>query len=68
MVEDALSQLPRSYPEYISGVCSLAMARYARYTLSQAKEDLEKSILHHTEAFFFFFSSIFVRLRVQNPM
>ena len=50
MVEDALSQLTRSYPKYVDGVCSLAMARYTRYTLSQQKEDLDKSILHHTEA------------------
>ena len=35
---------------YISGVCSLAMARYTRYTLSEQQDDLDKSILHHTEA------------------
>ncbi|KAF8270142.1 CHAT domain-containing protein [Lactarius quietus] len=50
IVEDALSQLPRSDPMYITGVCSLATARYTRYTLSQQKEDLDKSILHLTEA------------------
>jgi tetratricopeptide (TPR) repeat protein len=50
MVEDALSQLPRSDPMYISGVCSLAMARYTRYTFLEQQDDLDKSILHHTEA------------------
>ena len=50
IVEEALSQLPRSDSMYISGVCSLAMARYTRYTLSEQQNDLDKSILHHTEA------------------
>jgi CHAT domain-containing protein len=50
IVEDALSQLPRSDPMYISGVCSLAMARYTRYTFLEQQDDLDKSILHHTEA------------------
>ncbi|KAN0134245.1 CHAT domain containing protein, partial [Lactarius tabidus] len=50
IVEDALSQLPRSDSMYISGVCSLAMARYTRFTLLEQQEDFDKSILHHTEA------------------
>ncbi|KAH9162883.1 CHAT domain-containing protein [Lactarius sanguifluus] len=45
-----LSRHPRSNSEYIIGVHTLAMARFVRYKLSQQKEDLDKSILHHTEA------------------
>ncbi|KAH9162888.1 CHAT domain-containing protein [Lactarius sanguifluus] len=40
----------RSHSEYIIGVHTLAMVRFARYTLSQQKEDLDKSILHYTKA------------------
>jgi hypothetical protein len=65
ILEDALSQLPRSYPKYITGICSLAMARYARYTVSQQKEDLDKSILHHTEAILLPHNSL--KLDVSDP-
>ncbi|KAH9160818.1 CHAT domain-containing protein [Lactarius sanguifluus] len=48
--QNVLSRYHRSHSEHIIGVHILAMARFARYTLSQQKEDLDKSILHHTEA------------------
>ncbi|KAH9164575.1 hypothetical protein EDB89DRAFT_410142 [Lactarius sanguifluus] len=48
--QNLLSLLPRSHSGHIIGVYSLAMARFACYKLSQKKEDLEKSILHYTEA------------------
>jgi hypothetical protein len=43
---------PRSDQTHIESVHFLAKARFARYTLSQLKEDLDKSILHYTEAIF----------------
>ncbi|KAH9020653.1 CHAT domain-containing protein [Lactarius pseudohatsudake] len=49
-IQNVLSGLPRSHSEYIIGVYTLATARFMRYTLSRQKEDLDKSILHHTEA------------------
>ncbi|KAH9055410.1 hypothetical protein EDB87DRAFT_1330490 [Lactarius vividus] len=48
--QNVLSQLPRSHSDHIFGVHTLARARFARYKLSQQKEDLDKSILHDTEA------------------
>ncbi|KAI9462886.1 CHAT domain-containing protein [Lactarius psammicola] len=51
-VQNLLSRLPRSHSEHIDGVHILAMARLVRYTLSQQKEDLDKSILYYTEAVF----------------
>jgi tetratricopeptide (TPR) repeat protein len=44
--------LHRSHPEYIAHLDMLAMARFDRYKLSYRKEDLDKSILHLTEAIF----------------
>ncbi|KAH9047507.1 CHAT domain-containing protein [Lactarius deliciosus] len=44
------SRHPRSHSTI--SVYALAMGRYARYALSQQKEDLDKSILHNTEAIF----------------
>ncbi|KAH9025941.1 CHAT domain-containing protein [Lactarius pseudohatsudake] len=49
-VQNVLSQYPRSHPEHIIGVHTLAQGRFVRYKLSQQKEDLDKSILHYTEA------------------
>ncbi|KAH9025938.1 hypothetical protein EDB85DRAFT_2292020 [Lactarius pseudohatsudake] len=51
-LQNVLSRHPRSHPEYIIGVHTLAMARPLRYDLSREKEDLDKSILHFTEAIF----------------
>ena len=45
-----LSLHHRSHPEYIISVQYLAIARSGRYQLSNQKEDLDKSILHYTEA------------------
>ncbi|KAH9160814.1 hypothetical protein EDB89DRAFT_2081264 [Lactarius sanguifluus] len=50
IAQNVLSRHPRSHPEHIKGVHTLADARFARYKLSQQKEDLDKSILHCTEA------------------
>jgi CHAT domain-containing protein/tetratricopeptide (TPR) repeat protein len=44
--------LHRSYPFYIAYVQLLALARLVRHKLSHQKEDLDKSILHYTEAIF----------------
>ncbi|KAH8980396.1 CHAT domain-containing protein [Lactarius hatsudake] len=49
IAQNSLSRHPRSHSEHIIGVYNLAMARFERYTLSQQKEDLDKSILHFTE-------------------
>ncbi|KAH9047525.1 CHAT domain-containing protein [Lactarius deliciosus] len=49
-LHNSLSRHPRSHSEHIICVHHLAMARFERYKLSQQKEDLDKSILHHTEA------------------
>ncbi|KAH9014874.1 CHAT domain-containing protein [Lactarius pseudohatsudake] len=52
-LQSVLSRLPRhprSHSTHIIGVHYLAKARFARYTLSEQKEDLDKSILHFTEA------------------
>ncbi|KAH9041471.1 CHAT domain-containing protein [Lactarius deliciosus] len=48
--QNVLSRHPRSHSEYIIGVHLLAMVRLERYELSQHKEDLDKSIVHFTEA------------------
>ncbi|KAH9005609.1 CHAT domain-containing protein [Lactarius hatsudake] len=45
-----VSRHPRSHLEHIIRIHHLAMARFERYKLSQQKEDLDKCILHHTEA------------------
>ncbi|KAH9057056.1 hypothetical protein EDB83DRAFT_1062014 [Lactarius deliciosus] len=44
------SVLPRSHPLYHTCVYSLATARVGRYQLSNQKDDLDKAILHFTEA------------------
>ena len=48
----SLLRVNRSQSTYIMGVHILAVARYARYQRSHQKEDLDKSILHFTEAIF----------------
>src|ERR1700691_3228152 len=48
-----LSHVPRSHRyhhPHILSVLILAMGRSERYSLSQDREDLDKSIVHHTEA------------------
>ncbi|KAH9164561.1 CHAT domain-containing protein [Lactarius sanguifluus] len=50
IAQNLLPWYPRPRSEHIIGVHALAMARFARYKLSQQKEDLDKSILHFTEA------------------
>ncbi|KAH9025947.1 CHAT domain-containing protein [Lactarius pseudohatsudake] len=50
ILQNDLSQYPRSHSEHIIGVHTLAKARFVRYTLSEQKEDLDKSILHFTKA------------------
>ncbi|KAH9033979.1 CHAT domain-containing protein [Lactarius deliciosus] len=45
-----LSVLPRSHPLHHTCVYSLATARVDRYQLSNQKDDLDKAILHFTEA------------------
>jgi CHAT domain-containing protein len=51
-LQSGISSLPRSHHLRVPYVQALAIARLRRYTLSKQKEDLEKSILHHTEAIF----------------
>ncbi|KAN0134178.1 hypothetical protein V8E53_007950 [Lactarius tabidus] len=49
--QNALSlYYPRSHPGHIHCVYNQAELRWARYRLSQEKEDLDKSIVHSTEA------------------
>ena len=48
--QNILSQFPRSHFIHIFGVHGLATARSTRYGLSKDKEDLDKCILHSTEA------------------
>jgi hypothetical protein len=50
--QKSLSLLHRSHPAYMTRLNILAMARFARHTLSHQKEDLDESILHYTEAIF----------------
>ncbi len=50
--QNALSLFSRFDHTHISCVHILAKARFERYTLSQQQEDLDKSILHYTEAIF----------------
>ena len=51
-LRDSLSLYPRSHPEHINCVYNLAEVRWARYQLSKDKQDLDKSIVHCTEAIF----------------
>ena len=50
--QESLLLLHRSHPEYIDHVQYLAMARLARHRRSHQREDLDKAILHYTEAIF----------------
>ena len=50
VVQNSLSLYPRSHFAHIIGVQILRKARFGRYTLSRQKEDLDKSIVHCTEA------------------
>ncbi len=49
-LQNSLSLFPRYHFERITCVLNLAEARYARYQLSQEKEDFDKAIVHGTEA------------------
>jgi tetratricopeptide (TPR) repeat protein len=49
---NSLSLYPRSHSEHINCVYNLVEVRFARYKLSQDKEDLDKAIVHCTEAIF----------------
>ena len=50
MAQKILSLLHRSHPDYIRHVQFLAISLFARYTMSRQNDDLDKSILHNTEA------------------
>ncbi|KAH8978017.1 hypothetical protein EDB92DRAFT_544016 [Lactarius akahatsu] len=50
--QNSLSLYPRSHTIHMISVYTLAMAWFNRFTLSQQKEDLDKSILYSTEAIF----------------
>lgn len=52
IVQNSLSFYPRSHPIRIISVHMLAIARLTRYKLSEEKQELDKSILHYTEAIF----------------
>ena len=47
-----LSPCPRSHSKHIFGVYTLAVTRFDRYRRLQQKEDLDKAIVHFTEAIF----------------
>ncbi|KAH9019572.1 CHAT domain-containing protein [Lactarius deliciosus] len=49
-LQNSISHFPRPHSKYIASVHHLAIARLLRYRLSRQKEDLDKSILHCTEA------------------
>ena len=51
-LQKLLPLYPRSHSEYINCIYNLAEVRWARYQLSQAKQDFDKSIVHCTEAIF----------------
>ncbi|KAI0298367.1 CHAT domain-containing protein [Multifurca ochricompacta] len=48
----SLSCIPRSHPAYTAYIHLLATSRFKRYELSEQKEDLDKSIVHCTNAIF----------------
>ena len=52
LLQNSLPLYPRSHPERIDNVYILASERWARYRLSQEKQDVDKCILHCTEAIF----------------
>jgi CHAT domain-containing protein len=49
-LQNSLLLYPRFHLEHISCVISLAKARWDRYQLLDEKEDLDKAIIHYTEA------------------
>ncbi|KAH9171562.1 CHAT domain-containing protein [Lactarius sanguifluus] len=49
-LQNSISHFSRPHSKYIASVHHLAIARLLRYRLSRQKEDLDKSILHCTEA------------------
>ncbi|KAH9025971.1 CHAT domain-containing protein [Lactarius pseudohatsudake] len=49
-LQNSISLFPRLHSEHATSVYRLAKTRYMRYGLSRKKEDLDKSILHFTEA------------------
>ncbi|KAH9039440.1 hypothetical protein EDB83DRAFT_1717288 [Lactarius deliciosus] len=49
-LQNTLSQFPRSHLKRVTWVHNLAKARFARYKLSRQKDDLDKCIVHYTEA------------------
>ncbi|KAH9012803.1 CHAT domain-containing protein [Lactarius pseudohatsudake] len=51
-LQDSLLLYPRPHSNYITCVYRLANVRWARYRLSQTKEDLDKAIVQFTEAIF----------------
>ena len=51
-LQNSLSLYPRSHSEHINSIYNLVEERWERFELSQDKEDLDKSILHCTEAIF----------------
>ncbi len=50
--QSLLSLYPRSHPQHIISVYTLAIVRFNRYLLSQQKDDLDKCIVHCIEAVF----------------
>ncbi|KAI0293377.1 CHAT domain-containing protein [Multifurca ochricompacta] len=48
----ALSWTPRSHPTYTACIHLLAKSQFIRYELSEQRGDLDKSIVHYTEAIF----------------
>ena len=48
--QNSLSLYSRSHSEHIKLVYNLAVVRWTRYELSQEKQDLDKCIVHCTEA------------------
>ncbi|KAI9462856.1 CHAT domain-containing protein [Lactarius psammicola] len=52
ITQNSLSLYPRSHSEHIACVYHLAEMRWARYRLSKEQDDLDKSIVHSTEAIF----------------
>jgi tetratricopeptide (TPR) repeat protein len=49
-LQNTLSQFPRSHLKRITCVHNLAKAQFARYKFSHQKDDLDKCIVHYTEA------------------
>ncbi|KAH9005623.1 CHAT domain-containing protein [Lactarius hatsudake] len=49
-LRNSLLLYPRPHSNYITCVYNLAIVRWARYRLSQTKEDLDKAIVQFTEA------------------